>query len=375
MKDTIDLYLEYSSANVPTIALSLEKNIKFLGNSLWTSEEEKNNIIKEVIKKYYEKYYLYIENNYSKIDNYLKSNKNINNKLKNILLAIIDYYEEIKKEKKLLENENGILYLTILIYLSIVLYSSNYIKIDSSEKIKNILDKVLNKFSKITYKSDANLNILIEDIKDIVKKNNLFFRNINRLMSRSNKNSFINVSKDTNYYKVMYEYDIDELDNYDGKDIKIVIKKLNMYDELTFISYDLLYYTAFKLLANNKNKILLFPIKKDLLNKDTLERFVGNRNKEVLKNIRFLIKYEEITKDYDFVNFTINNGLNICIDVTEEFESDNYNMFMDIKEVIAPEGFMSLNDKYVEIWKDSEMKFIIKNMDIKISERELIKLK
>ena len=194
-------------------------------------------------------------------------------------------------------------------------------------------------------------------------------------MSRSNKNSFINVSKDTNYYKVMYEYDIDELDNYDGKDIKIVIKKLNMYDELTFISYDLLYYTAFKLLANNKNKILLFPIKKDLLNKDTLERFVGNRNKEVLKNIRFLIKYEEITKDYDFVNFTINNGLNICIDVTEEFESDNYNMFMDIKEVIAPEGFMSLNDKYVEIWKDSEMKFIIKNMDIKISERELIKLK
>ena len=375
MKDSVGLYIEYSSKNLPIITISLEKNIEFLGKTLWSSKEDKENIIRKTIEIYYDRYYLYTENEYERIEKYIKSSKNINKKLKNILLAIIDYYEEQGKEEELIKNENGILYLTILIYTSTVLYYSNFIKIDDEEKIKTVLDKIINKFSKIKYRKNANLNNLINEIKEIVTKNNLFFRNINKLMNRGNKNSFININKDSNYCKVMYEYDIDELDNYDGKDIKIVIKKLNVYDELSFISFDLLYFTVFKLLANNKDKILLFPIKKDLLNKDTLNKFIGNRNKRILKNIKFLINYEEIKKDYDFVNFANNNNINLCIDVAEEFESDNYNMFMDVKNVIAPEGFLSLNEKYMEIWKDTEMNFIVKNMDKKISERELLRLK
>ena len=94
-----------------------------------------------------------------------------------------------------------------------------------------------------------------------------------------------------------------------------------------------------------------------------------------MQNIKFLIKYNEIQKDYDFVNFAINHNLNLCIDIEEEFESDNYNMFMDVKDVITPEGFLSLNDKYKEIWQDIEMNFIVKNMDTKLSERELLKIK
>lgn len=375
MKDGIDSYLEYSINNLPNITISLEKNIEFQGQTLWTSEEEKKELIKKVIKIYYEKYYLYIENDYTRLEKYLKTSKKINVKLKNILLAIIDYCEENNKVYLLEQNENGCLYLTILIYISIILYNKELIKIDSEEKIKNIIDKIINKFTKINYKKHFNLEELINDIKEIVIKNNKFFRNINKLMNRGNRNSFINISKDTNYYKVMYEYDIEDLDNYDGKDIKIVIKKLNVYDTLSFISFDLLYYTAFKLLANNNNKILLFPIKKELLNKDTLERFIGNKNKKVLQNIKFLIKYNEIQKDYDFVNFAINHNLNLCIDIEEEFESDNYNMFMDVKDVITPEGFLSLNDKYKEIWQDIEMNFIVKNMDTKLSERELLKIK
>ena len=375
MKDSIDLYLEYSIKNLPNIIISLEKNIEFQGQTLWTSESDFKELIKNIIEIYYNKYYLYIENDYSKLELYIKSSKKINNKLKNIMLSIIDYYEENNKTNIIEQNENGILYLTILIYISIILYNKELIKLDSEEKIKSIIDKVITKFSKINYRKNANLEVLINDIKDIVIKNNQFFRSINKVMTRKNKNSFINISKDSNYYKVMYEYDIDELDNYDGKDIKIVIKKLNIYDTLSFISFDLLYYTTFKLLANNSNKILLFPIKKELLNKNTLERIIGNKNKKVLNNIKFLIKYNEIKKDYDFVNFAINNDLKLCIDIEEEFESDNYNMFMDIKDVITPEGFLSLNDKYKEIWQDTEMNFIVKNMETKLSERQLLKIK
>ena len=374
MKDSIDAYIEYSSINLPTILFSLEKNISFLGNKLWHSDKEKDEIIRETIKIYYNKYYLYIDNEYERIDLYLKLGSNVNNKLKNIILAIIDYCEENSK-KELLDNENGLLYLTILIYISIVLYNSSFIKIDSVEEIKAVIDKIINKFSKIIYSKNVDLDKLINDIKDIVKKNNLFFKNISKLSNRNNKNSFINISKDTNCYKTMYEYDIEDLDNYDGKDIKIVIKKLNIYDRLSYISYDLLYYTSFKLLSNNKNKILLFPIKKEKLNKDTIEKYIGNKNKKVLKNIKFLVNYNDIKKDYDFVNFALKNDLDIYINVEEDFESDNYNMFMDIKNIVVTETFLSMNEKYKEIWEDTEVKFIIKNMDKKISERELIKLK
>ena len=48
-------------------------------------------------------------------------------------------------------------------------------------------------------------------------------------------------------------------------------------------------------------------------------------------------------------------------------------MFMDIKNVVCPEDFLSINEKYLEIWKDMNMNFIIKNIEDKINEDLLIK--
>ena len=47
-------------------------------------------------------------------------------------------------------------------------------------------------------------------------------------------------------------------------------------------------------------------------------------------------------------------------------------MFMDLKNVIVSEEFLSLNDKYIEIWKDMNINFIIKDYRDRILEKELI---
>ena len=50
-------------------------------------------------------------------------------------------------------------------------------------------------------------------------------------------------------------------------------------------------------------------------------------------------------------------------------------MFMDVKNIVVPEDFLSVNEKYMEVWKDMSMNFIIKDMSSKISEKKLLGIK
>ena len=69
------------------------------------------------------------------------------------------------------------------------------------------------------------------------------------------------------------------------------------------------------------------------------------------------------------------NNIDLYIEVVKNIETNNYNMFMDIKNIVCPEEFISTNEKYLEIWKDMEMNFIIKNMESKINEKSLLNRK
>ena len=60
---------------------------------------------------------------------------------------------------------------------------------------------------------------------------------------------------------------------------------MNINSIFNKISYDLTYYTMFKLLSDGKNKILLFPINKDVFNIDSYDFYVKSRNKNIIKNI------------------------------------------------------------------------------------------
>lgn len=372
MNNSIDNYLNISKKNLNTILLSLENNIEFLDNELWNDTNEFNNIITNVVNIYYDKYYLYVLNDYSKIDKYIKFNNKINRKIKNILLAIIDYYENTDNIVTLNTKESSILYLTILIYTSLILYNKDFNLISTPKQIEKVVNNIIDNFQSIRFKREKDLVKLIEDIKDIIINNNKYNNLINSMNKKDSHNMFIKINEDNELYKILYEYDIKELNNYNELDISIVNNKMNITSILSGISYDLAYVTSFKLLKEGIKKQLLFKVNKDDIIDKNIRDYMIKRNKIINDNIKFLVDYEDIKDDYDFINTIKEYNIDLYIEVNKVVDTNNYNMFMDIKKIIVPEEFLSTNEKYIEIWKDMNMEFIIKNYRNKIDEKHLL---
>ena len=372
MNNSIDNYLNISKKNLNTILLSLENNIEFLDNELWNDTNEFNNIITNVVNIYYDKYYLYVLNDYSKIDKYIKFNNKINRRIKNILLAIIDYYENTDDIVTLNTKESSILYLTILIYTGLILYNKDFNLISTPKQIEKVVNNIIDNFQSIRFKREKDLVKLIEDIKDIIINNNKYNNLINSMNKKDSHNMFIKINEDNELYKILYEYDIKELNNYNELDINIVNNKMNITSILSGISYDLAYVTSFKLLKEGIKKQLLFKVKKDDIIDKNIRDYMIKRNKIINDNIKFLVDYEDIKDDYDFINTIKEYNIDLYIEVNKVVDTNNYNMFMDIKKIIVPEEFLSTNEKYIEIWKDMNMEFIIKNYRNKIDEKHLL---
>lgn len=375
MNDSIEKYLNKSKKNLNTIVESIETNIEFLDNRLWNTYDEIKEKVNNIIEVYYDKYYLYASNDFSKINKYINFSNKINRKLKTILLSIIDYYESINEEKTIKEKEGSILYLTILIYVALTLYEKDIINIDTPKKIEKVINNIIDNFARIRFKREKDLVNLINNIKEAVKENNKFNDYINNLNNKDSHNIYMSINKDNNCYKAIYEYKIEALNEYEYRDINIVNEKINVNSILCGISYDIAYYTMFKLLKNGLDYTILFPIKKNHLMDETIRKFLLNRNKVINSKIKFLVDYDEIINDYEFINTMKNNEIDIYIEVNDSRETNNYNMFMDISNIVVTEEFININEKYLEIWKDMNMNFIIKNYGNRLTEKRLISRK
>lgn len=86
-----------------------------------------------------------------------------------------------------------------------------------------------------------------------------------------------------------------------------------------------------------------------------------------------MIDYNDLENNYEFLNKMKDENIDIFIEVNQNMETNNYNMFMNIKNIIVPEEFLSTNEKYMEIWKDMNMNFIIKDYSEQINEQNLLK--
>ena len=375
MNDSINNYLNVSKKNLNTILLNLENNIEFTENNLWEDNNEFFEMIQSITSIYFDNYYLYDSNDFEKINKYITFNSKINRKLKTILLAIVEYFVNNSQEKIFKEKEDSILYLTILIYLALLLYETNFKLIDTPKKIEKVINNILDNFQNIRFKREKDLDNLIDNIKEIIIKKNRYIEIVNSLNDNNIKTNYIKINDECNLYKALFEYNIKELEDYESIDIDIVNKKMNIEKEICNISYDLLFNTAFKLLRKGIDKTLLFPIKKDFIEDNKTRNYILNRNKLVNSRIKLLVDYDEIMNDYNFVNLIKEMDLNIYLEVNKIFETNNYNMFMNIQNVIVPEEFLSINKKYVEIWKDMKINFIIKDLKVRISEDTLINRK
>lgn len=372
MNDIIDKYIISSKENLNIILINLENNIEFTNNNIWKNNTEFKDIIKSITNIYFDNYFLYCKNDFSKIDKFIKFNNKINRKLKTILLSIIDYYENNNILYKITNEEDTILYLTVLYYLSLKLYEENFNNVDNPKKIEKYINNIIDNFKDIKFKKEKDLVILIQNIKDILLKNSEFNNNINKLSTNDSHNTFIKINDNDNYYKVLYEYEIDKLNNYNELDINIVNNKINIFNILNGISYDLVYFTVFKLLKNGMNKKILFKITKEEILDDKILDYMIKRNSVVVNNIKFLVDYNDIKDNFDMVNKIRDKNINIFVEVNDDIETNNYNMFMNLKNIIVPEEFLSKNEKYIEIWKDMNMNFIVKDLQNKINEKELL---
>lgn len=371
--DGITNYINNSKKHLCIIVKCIEENIIFLENELWNSNDEFSNIVDEVISIYYDNYFLYKDNEYDIISKYIDINKQINKKIKNILLSIINYYENNEQQIIIRKKESSILYLSILIYIALVIYDSKFESICEVKLIEKKINNIIDNFAKIKYKENKDLAKLINDIEKNVKYNNNILNKINKLNNNSSNNKFLRINKDNNYFKVLYEYKIDELDNYEGKDIGIVINNLDIESCFNKISYDIYCYNIFNVLKSGLDIKLLFPINKKIFNEKTIDYYLKNINENVLNEVSFIIDYEDIKNEYEYINFLKENNLNVYIEVLKSFETYNYNMFMDIKNIICNEDFLTINEKYLEIWKDMNLNFVIKNMERKINLDDLLK--
>lgn len=372
MNDIIDKYIESSKENLNIILLNLELNIVFSKNNVWNNNEEFKSFSKDIIDIYYDNYYLYDKNEFEKINKYIVFNNKINRKLKTILLSIINYYEKKDLLIKIKDQEETILFLTILIYTALNLYDKKLSDIDTPKKIEKVINNIIDNFVDIKFRPEKDLVSLINNIKDIVEKNNIFNKNLESLNNTNSYNSFIKINDKDEYYKVFYEYNIKELNNYEVKDLEIVDKELNIKNILYGISYDLCYFTAYKMLKIGKEDILLFNITKDNLMNEKTRKYMFNRNKLINKKIKFLLNYKDIENDYEFINMVKDNNIEIFIEINDKITTNNYNMFMGIKNIVVPEEFLTDNEKYLEIWKDMGINFIIKNLKNKMEEKELL---
>ena len=375
MNDSIDKYISKSKKNLNTIVENLETNIEFLDNELWENYDEIRETINNVIDIYYDKYYLYVSNDFSKIDKYIKFSNKINRKLKTILLSIIEYYENINEEKTIKDKEGTILYLTILIYVALTLYDKDFIVIDTPKKIEKVINNIIDNFARIRFKKEKDLVTLIQNIKETIIENNKFNTFLDNLNTKESHNIYMSINKDNKYYKAIYEYKIKQLEDYDERDINIVDEKINIKSILCKISYDIAYNTMFKLLKNGFDYTILFPINKKNLMDDSMRNFMLNRNESIVSKIKFLVDYDEIANDYEFINMMKYNEVDIVIEVKDSRETNNYNMFMDIQNVLVTEEFISINEKYLEIWKDMKLNFIVKNLGNRLTEKRLISRK
>ena len=372
--DVITKHINNSKKSLINIIKCLDNNIEFTNNKLW-EQEINEELLNNIINIYYDKYYLNKNIDYTKINKYLNVNTNINTKLKKILLSIIDYYENINEIKLMKDNEETILYLDILIYIGLKLYESNFKNIDEPKKIEKAINNIIDNFAKIKFRREKDLNKLILNIKDNIINNNYFNKILDKLNKDNSYNKYIKINKDKNLYKVIYDYKIAELNKYDIKDINIVNNNIKINEEINKISFDLAYFTQYKLLNNNKKYELLFNITKECFN-NNYDYYIKERNQNILENIKFIIDYKEIEGDYNFINLIRENNIDLYIEINKSFETNNYNLFMDIKNIVVPEDFLSINEKYMEIWKDMDINFIIKNLDNRImSEKDLLRKK
>lgn len=359
----ISKYFLWKKKVILAYSKMIETLVSTENNNIWKNRKEFDLLCKNIINEYVDKY-LFNEEEILKddgIDIEIKSKE-----LDKIFLAISDYFKKINSLDRINDNKKETLLLTMIIYSASSLDQINSVfntNIDYLETINKLLDDYKEmKLFKVKKTHETQVGKLIELLKTNRLKEKAMF---DSLTDSSSYNKYISVCKEKNLFIVEYNYYIQGLERYSKTEVNSVFGKKDVYDELSFISVDLIINTILKEISLRRkiSKYAIVVYKNFYKKSKNLSR-LSSTMCDLKKNISLLISYEDYISDMPLIDKVRSYGFNIIVD-THLLES------FDIKKINNKDNIL-VNKTYNDINKDRL--FIIDDGKI-LTENELLNIK
>jgi hypothetical protein len=356
-------YYLWKKKTILSYSKVIETLVSVNNNDIWKNKKEFDLLCKNIINEYVDKY-LFNKDNITKddgIDIEIKSKE-----LNKIFLSISDYFNKINSLNRINDNKKETLLLTMIIYSASSLdkinspYNQN---IDYLETINKLFDDY-NEMK--LYKVNNNYEDKMIKLIELLRTNRLKERRMFELLENNNSyNRYINVSNNNNLFIASYNYYIKGLENFSDIEINKIFEKKCVYDDLCFISLDLIFSTILEEISIRKeisNYALVtyknfYKKNKNLIN---LEKRMGN----LKENISLLINYNDYITDLSLIDKVRSYGFKIIVD-THVLDKFNIQKIDDKDKILV-----NINNK--DIKKEN---IIVLDNGESLSENELINIR
>lgn len=368
--EIIDYYLNYKKSTLIEYAKTFYKVYQVNDKSIWHNEEEYKNLLLKIVNTYVNKYYLRSKEDLTilNINNYSLKEFRLALSLAIIADALDKDYQKYKEN-----NQESIYDLTIIVYLITNIDKIITIRNNNLKTITNELQSLLNDAnqSALIKKNPFLINMLAHKIKDSEEKEQKFF---DSMLDDESYNEFSKY--DDHSYYVSYIYNLRDLNDYSGEDIKKVYQKYHFKESYLPISYFLSSVTILKLFVQGGTvPFFLLPINAKFLNNPKNIEDIKSifKNVFIKDNIKFSIFYSDYKNNYEKFNILRNMGFKLVLymDETEQI-LDYSNIKIDLI-IYATSKFLENNDKFEKFVNHENIEYHLVDTSSYINENTLLK--
>lgn len=372
MGNLVDKYLAKKSKNIFTYSKSVKDMISF-ENPVWSKETEFNECLKNTINMYIKNYYFKPLDNFDDFSKFFGPTIKCDNKFKTVFSCVYENFDFDNKDAQ----KESLYLITLVTYIGIILDKFTYPYknyLITMETVEAIIKPMFDHVSFASYKPNDKA---LKELSRFIRKNSVnekkFFEAIGLLNSDNSRNEYQSIDENDGYYKILYKYKIDSVEDYSERELRHSFSKIS--NGVKVISFELMTLTALKLLILEKDIGLLYPVDLLFYDKDSeLNKLIKiTENKSILDKIYILVNYEDYKKNRDILKKIKNNGFNIAFNV-EDAPKMPYMAFQDSNLIFINKDFIKENEANFNTWKEIGIKFCIKkNGDVK-NEKSLLGL-
>lgn len=372
MANIVDKYLNKKKKQIFDYCKSVNEFLVYNNNQIWKTPIELNDMLKDIISIYVDKYYFKVLDNFDNYKDYLGALTKSDNRFKTILVCTFEY---IPSKLKIDNYKISSYIISLIIYTAVILDRFTYPYNNYKVNMKNIESVITPMFSAVSFVEYKENKKKLKNITNEIKANDFLEKDLilalDKLNTDESKNEYECIDKENKLYKANYKYSMPELNEFRGKDIKKYFKRIE--DDLKCVSFELATITALKIKMLNKDIMILFPIELDVYSNEMEINKLSKllENQQVKSVIRLYIKYHDYKEHFGSIRLLSNAGFKIALNFEDSVEVP-YTAFNDIKLVIVNHDFIDLNKGNIASWSDTGITFIEKSL---ISNDEISELK